>query len=434
MKLLYVGDNSDRLNLGCRATSIALRQLFAPHVDFVGTVPARMIASRWPVSDRIGDAAYGKMAKLLNTNRMRAVPVAGPLIGAAMDALGRRDAISHDLAANSRVLERATAYSADARRLMAWLEECDGALVNGEGDLIFGSPARQRLLFILTLCFILLQRGKKLFYMNAMASAAPGQVPNRETLAVADAVLAKADAFTLRDPLSLEFARAHLPNAAAKARVYPDAVFSWHEYTLDHRSSRYNPERLAPFYERTCHTMPDVLRQPYLLVGGSSRSAYEPARAVESYAVLVEDLKELGLPIALLPGCTGDFFLKQVADRTGAFYLPIDAPILAQAAILGNARAYISGRWHPSIMASLGGTPCVFMGSNSQKILALQHMLGYPDPSEHSPWPGAEERKSMVSEVGALLQGGGRLRSRIAGRARALGKDAARITHVLAGA
>lgn len=434
MKLLYIGDNSDGLNLGCRATSMALRQLISPYATFVGTVPTRIIAARWPISDRIGDTAYGLLAKLFNTNKVRAVPVAGHLIGRVMDVLGRRDAITHDLTANANVLERAVSYSSDARELLKWIDECDGALVNGEGDLIFGTPARQRLLFILTLCHMLLERGKRLFYLNAMASAAPGQIPNSETLRAADAVLERADAFAVRDPVSLDFVRTHLPRAAAKVRMYPDAVFAWYRYAFEEQiSGGYDRERLAPFYERTGRVMPNVLRQPYLLVGGSSRSAYEPARAIRAYSALVEELKGLGMQIALLPGCTGDFFLKDVAERTATTYLQIDAPIMAQVAILGHARGFVSGRWHPSIMAALGGTPCVFMGSNSHKIIGLQRMLGYSNPHEYSPWPAAVEREAMVAEVAALLAQGAPLRNQISERARTLGAQAEKVVDALVG-
>jgi hypothetical protein len=85
-------------------------------------------------------------------------------------------------------------------------------------------------------------------------------------------------------------------------------------------------------------------------------------------------------------------------------------------------------------MASLGGTPCAFMGSNSHKILALQQMLGYPDAREHSPWPGVRERAAMVAEVAAHLQQDGPLRHRIAERATKLGVEAAQMVDVLAGA
>ncbi len=419
MKLLYIGDNSDSLNLGCRATSIALRQLAEQHAELIGPVPTRMIQARWPVSDRIGDAAYGQLAKLFNRNKVRALPLAGPAIGAVMDALGTRDAITHDLARNADALMRAQAYSADARALVLWLEECDGALVNGEGDLIFGTPARQRLLFILTLCDMLQQRGKTLFYLNAMASPAPGQDPDAETLAVADEVLARADAFALRDPVSLDFARQHLPRAGAKAAMFPDAVFAWAE---DLNSEEFLRQREVVQRFLADHGVDPAAG--YILVGGSSRAAHDKPRAAAAFPGLVAALRECGLPVVLQPACNGDSFLEAVARETGAPLFPIASPIRAHVALLGEASLYVSGRWHPSIMAALGGTPCVFMGSNSHKMIALQHQLGYADPHEYDPWPSAADSAAMAAEASELLARGAALRRSIRQRAAVLGAEA----------
>ena len=419
MKLLYIGDNSDSLNLGCRATSIALRQLAERNADLIGPVPTRMIQARWPVSDRIGDTAYGQLAKLFNRNRTRALPLAGPVIGKIMDALGTRDAITHDLARNAEALQRAQAYSADARLLMQWLDQCDGALVNGEGDLIFGTPARQRLLFILTLCDMLLKRGKRLFYLNAMASPAPGQEPNRETLAIADRVLARADAFALRDPVSLDFARQHLPGAGAKAAMFPDAVFAWAD---DLETGGFAEDRrFAREFLSDRGVVPDT---GYVLVGGSSRAAYDKSRAARAFPALVEALRELGLPVILQPACTGDSFLEEVARAAGAPLFPIVSPIRAHVALLANARLYVSGRWHPSIMAALGGTPCVFMGSNSHKMIALQHQLGYANPHEYDPWPEQSAIARICHDASQLLDQGQALRERLRARALELGLEA----------
>jgi len=431
MKLLYIGDNSDSLNLGCRSTSIAMRQLAGRHGQIIGTVPTEMIARRWPLSDRIGDAAYGALSHVFNRNKVRGIPLAGALIGKVMDGLGTRDAITHDLAANAAALNRARAYSADARRLFDWIEECDAVLVNGEGDLIFGTPARGRLLFILTLCNIALERGKKLFYLNAMASAAPEQQVNQDTARLADSVLSRAAAFSLRDPVSQAFAAEHLPAASPRAAMYPDALFTWHHHAAGAAERPYEAATLAPYFERASFKMPAALEQPYILVGGSSRSTNDRGRAIETYTALVNSLAKLGMPVALLPGCTGDFFLRQVAENTGATYLPIKAPILMQTAILAHARLYISGRWHPSIMAGLGGTPCVFMGSNSHKILALQHMLGYPNPHEFSPWPDAAQREEMIAQAQNLLSQGTDLRRDIAARAAELGAKAMHVVDPL---
>lgn len=423
MKLLYIGDNSDSLNLGCRATSIALRELASEHAELLGPVPTRMIQARWPVSDFAGDWAYGQAARLLNRNRFRALPLVGSLVGKVMDAIGTRDAITHDLEANADALIRAQSYSKDARALITWLEEADGAVVNGEGDLIFSDPARQRLLFILTICDMLLKRGKTLFYLNAMASPPPHGAPNAETLAIADSVLSRASAFSLRDPKSHTWAREHLPEAGLKATMHPDAVFTWLS-RFDHLGGEHDPAAANPYLDSSSHAFPKEACSPYILVGGSSRSAWDKPRAAKAFPALVEALQEMAqgrnLKVVLQPACTGDSFLEDVAKETGAPIVPLPAPIDAHVALLANARAYISGRWHPSIMAALGGTPCVFMGSNSHKMLALQEQLGYSDPHEFSPWPEADDIAAMVEEVSRLLDEGAERREAIRASARAM--------------
>ena len=85
-----------------------------------------------------------------------------------------------------------------------------------------------------------------------------------------------------------------------------------------------------------------------------------------TYTNLVNKLKELNKEIYLVEVCEGDHFLRDVAKLTNTKLIPMDTPIIAAGKILANARIFISGRYHPAILASLGGTPCVFMSSNSQ--------------------------------------------------------------------
>lgn len=423
MKFLYVGDNSDSLNWGCRATSLALRQLIARRGEVIGTVQTGMIARRWPISDRMGDRPYARITRLLDRGRVRRLPIAGAAAGGIVDALGTPHAIGHDMAANLTVFDRARDYSPAMERLFAQIDACDALVVNGEGDLIFSTPARARLLFTLTVCRLAARRGKRIFYVNAIASAAPDSALNAETIAVAREVLADVELLSLRDPASLDFARAHLSDAATMS---PDALFAWAPLFAA-GAARFDAAALLPFFERTGHALPAALRAPYLLVGGSSRSAYDQPRSVQAYTGLVRALQTSGMGVVLAPACTGDRFLADVAHATGAALLPLDTPILACAAVLAHARAYVSGRWHPSIMASLGGTPCVFMGSNSHKTHAIQTMLGHRRPHEYSPWPDAGEIDAMARDVARLTADGGEGRAAILRRVAKLGREAAAI-------
>lgn len=407
MKLLYLADNSDLLNWGCRATSIALRELIAEDNTIVGTVTGSMIEAPYPVSDLIGDALWGRLSRTFNRGRVRALPLAAPIL----DAVGSRNALSHDLDANIETLKRARAYDAPTRAMFDALEAADGIVVNGEGDLIFATPARARLLYTLTICELGLRAGKPLYYLNAMVSQCPTTGLNRETLALAADVLGRAAAFTVRDPVSLAFVEAQMPGLPAK--MFPDAVFSWSGKLSPAAPAPYDFGLVATAFEQAGLTAPDYMKSPYLLLGGGSRAARNWPLAIERYVALHEALKALGLPIVLAPGCDGDLFLRKVSKLTGAPMLPLETPIMPVAAVLANARAMVSGRWHPSILASLGGTPTVFMGSNSHKTLTIQSMLEQPDPREFDPTPSDAEIPAIFERLRGQLAKGDVERARV---------------------
>lgn len=407
VKLLYLADNSDLANWGCRATSISLRELITEKNEIVGTVSGSMIEAQYPVSNVIGDALWGPLSRTFNRGKVRALPLAAPLL----DAVGRRNALSHDLDANIETLKRARAYDAPTRAMFDALEQADGLVVNGEGDLIFATPARMRLLYTLTVCELALRAGKPLFYLNAMVSECPTSGLNRETLALATSVLSRAAAFAVRDPVSLAFAQANMPGV--ETRMFPDAVFSWSDKLSPAEPAPYDFTRVAAAFEQAGETAPAYLKQPYLVLGGGSRAAKNWPLATERYVALTTSLAGLGLPTVLAPGCDGDLFLRKVSKLTGAPMLPLETPIGAVAAVLSNGRVMVSGRWHPSILASLGGTPTVFMGSNSHKTLTIQSMLEQPDPVEFHPTPDDAEIAAIHARTKGLLERGDAERARI---------------------
>ena len=407
MKLLYLADNSDLPNWGCRATSQALRELISEGHTIVGTVTGTMIESQYPVSNLIGDTVWAPLSRTFNRDRVRALPLAAPVL----DAIGRRNALSHDLDANIETLKRARAYDPRIRAMFEALDAAEGVVVNGEGDLIFATPARARLLFTLTVCEMALRAGKPLYYLNAMASECPTTGVNRETIALAASVLTRAAAFTVRDPVSLAFVEAQMP--LVSARMFPDAVFSWSGKVSPPATGAHDFDSIARAFAADGVTPPEVLTSPYLVLGGGSRAAKNPVLATERYIALAGALKALGLPIVLAPGCGGDLFLRGVAKATGLPMLLLETPIASVAAALAGARVMVSGRWHPSILASLGGTPTVFLGSNSHKTLTIQSMLEQPDPREFDPTPSDAEIAAIVERTRGLLAQGAAERARI---------------------
>lgn len=78
--------------------------------------------------------------------------------------------------------------------------------------------------------------------------------------------------------------------------------------------------------------------------------------------------------------CTGDDFVPAVSKQCDVVYVPAETNIYWGSRILANSSVYITGRYHPSIMASFGGVPQVMLSSNSHKTRSLQVLLGEENP------------------------------------------------------
>ena len=111
--------------------------------------------------------------------------------------------------------------------------------------------------------------------------------------------------------------------------------------------------------------------------------------------------------------------------------ITIDTPIISAGKILANADAYISGRYHPAILASLGGTPCIFMSSNSHKTKSLQELLEYDFIHEYYVLPSDIEIEKMIERTKFLLAQGQDLRIKIQKKCMELSNKSKEMVEVL---
>jgi polysaccharide pyruvyl transferase WcaK-like protein len=150
----------------------------------------------------------------------------------------------------------------------------------------------------------------------------------------------------------------------------------------------------------------------YVLISGSAFVArYGAEKRVEAYTELALRLKELlveyDLSLYLLESCDGDSIMRfEVSEITGIPFIPVTTNIFLLGRILGKCRCFVSGRFHPSILASLGGTPLVLMGSDSVKIQAFPEMLKLPvDRSTIYPSvPNSEQISEIYSAVKTIIE------------------------------
>jgi polysaccharide pyruvyl transferase WcaK-like protein len=253
---------------------------------------------------------------------------------------------------------------------------------------------------------------KPVFLVNSMISDCPLTGRNKKTLAAAKRLLEQCRAVALRDPESLEYVRKEIPGA--NASLIPDSLFAWQDlYATDTSYPPLNGDFLLPHPEKHEYWGKLDFSEPYICIGGGALAASQPERSIACYGPLVEAIAELGYRVFLTENDLPDSFLGRVAKTKNVGIIPVDAPILMCGAVLAHARLFISGRYHPSIFASLGGTPCIFLATHAHKMGSLSRVLEYEPHLQFNAFPDDADIAGIVSTARDYLDQGEALRKKI---------------------
>lgn len=366
-RILLVRDNRYKKNFGCRATSLALTQVLS-NSGVVNSLPAyHDIHKKLPIKsleDVVGENAQIAAMKLID---------------------GRCD-------------------SAEASDVVSTLESHDVIVINLEGCGIFCDPYRRDLAFVNMIIWASKILEKKVIIANGMLSDCPQT--GRNSLAVKEVVngFNMADAVALRDKASKKIAD---EIGVQSAQYIPDALFSWANTYHRFFESKFEvfPEIFAPWPEEQNYFLGQRLPERYICLSAAS---FHPFKSVSHYGkffcVLIDRIKKAFNDYSLIlvsPG--GDYFLKNLAIEKDCFYLEGSGNILLNAYILARTHLYISGRYHPAIMASFNGAPSVFLESNSHKTNSLQKILGYSDVKEHAIYLDEDATANIIADAKSKL-------------------------------
>jgi polysaccharide pyruvyl transferase WcaK-like protein len=428
---LLVGDNRQTPNWGGRAAGIALVDLLGEAFDIRETVEGREF--------RLESAGYGLVGTLMPArfdhlllhmwlNRAAHKPF--DWVARIEAAAGARDFVSEDPQQTVDDIERYRGRIPELDALWRRVHQSDVVVVNGEGDFVFTTPARREVSFMLAMMALANKAGKPTYFLNAMLSDCPRTGRNATTLQHMHAALRRCAGVLVRDPESLAYITETMPTVPA--RMVPDALFAWQARADElSRNVPANGDVILPHPVRR-HSIGRLdFGRPYILVGGTAAAAGERERAVESYCHLVAALTRLNLPVYLTQNDGPDGFLEEVAERVDVGFIPVQTPIFAAAGILAKARLFISGRYHPAIMASLGGTPSVFLGSTAHKMASLQRLLEYENPRMFDAFPQSAAISEIVDLSASYLAAGDLLRRRVQDAARRRAAETARLPHLL---
>lgn len=410
-KLLFVGDNRAAVNWG-RGASIALDQLLSGAFDISGRVGGEFFDLSTAEAGYVGTFMppqhYRLFRSLLRRRRRR--PFAWYI---KLERLfGAKDFIAEDPSASIDNLLAHKHRQPTLARIYDQAKEADLLVLDGDGDIIFSTPPRRQTLFLLAMIELGIRLQKPVFLVNSMISDCPLTGRNNTTLAAARRLLQQCRAVSLRDPESLEYVEREMPET--NACLIPDSLFAWFSrYDNSNTHPPFNGDFLLPHPEKDEYWGKLDFSQPYICIGGGALVSSQPDRSVECYSRLVDAIRQLGYRVYLTENDGPDAFLQRVAKEKNIGIVPVDAPILLCGAVLAHARLFISGRYHPSIFASLGGTPCIFLGSHAHKMGSLSRVLEYDAAREFNAFPDNAEIAEIVSTARAYLDQGETLRARI---------------------
>jgi polysaccharide pyruvyl transferase WcaK-like protein len=412
MKVFYVGDNRTALNWG-RGASLALSQLLSGSFEIMGRVTGDFFVLGPDTPGYVNTLMPPRFSRLfhrmlLNPNKCRIFSWYIRL----ERFFGAKDFIAGDPAESVNNLLAHKHQHPALEQIYARASAADALVLDGDGDIIFSTPPRRTTLFLLAMIELGVRLKKPVFLVNSMISDCPTSGCNPNTLAAAKNLFAQCRAVALRDPESLEYVRNKMP--AVNCCYIPDSLFAWFRYYADETvQPPANGDFFLPHPEKDEHWGRLDFSRPYILIGGGAMAASQVARSIECYKGLVDAVKELGYAVYLTENDFPDEFLQTVAREKNVGIIPVNTPILMCGAVLARARLFISGRYHPSIFASLGGTPCIFFASHAHKMGSLAKVLEYDDPRQFSAFPNDTEIAEIVSMAKGYLDQGETLREQI---------------------
>ncbi|MDS0239881.1 MULTISPECIES: polysaccharide pyruvyl transferase family protein [unclassified Haloferax] len=249
------------------------------------------------------------------------------------------------------------------KELVDRITAVDHVVINGEGS-IHGCQRQAR--FLLYIGYLSSALGNPTHLVNHSVELDDPVIEK-----IAKKVYPNFDTVTFREPVSLR----HFPDDVEVSSVLSaDAAFLF-EPTRNRRDviNAISSGAIPTLSNREVDLDPS---DPYVAVGGSSafnlKPSFDPS---EDIGDIVEQLDRATQVILTSSARADEQFLQQISETHDVPLVPVDASYKDAIDLIGNASAYVGGRWHPSIFAARGGATLVLFGGNTHKIQGLVEHL-----------------------------------------------------------
>lgn len=415
-KVYFVNDTSDSSNWGCRATTNAFRKMI---VESGFEISNTLYLFSMEIEEKYIPNKKLRLIESYSNSMVQSIPKGRSVI----QYLNRRfvrpnwDRVSGKIDVIPKCFAE---FEPFARQVIAGeilqaenlsLKKCDLVVINGEGSIYDRQRKGRMMLFIAYLA-------KQYFNKPCILVNHTADVHEPIMAEIVSHVYPLLDNVVFREPLSAR-ACANLIGednstlAADAAFTYrPTSNSSWSSIAAREGYFSIWPDSAVGFDPQ----------KPYICVGGSSiylrpdRPQYDP---IPGFIKLCQALQSIAPVVLTAPCGTDEKIFRPIAKELNLPLIALTTPTQQAVDILGNASAFVSGRWHPSILALTGGTPIVTLTANTYKTQSLIEQIGLDAPTFDA-LKLHEETEAIVKLTRSYIQQGNSLREKLRHRAREL--------------
>ena len=388
LRAIIVGHNADVENFGCRATSHALEAAIKNS--------GYSISYRFNWNDSVtglGASIFERLAaKNRFTNKFSSYLKREISQKSVVSKILFKEVKIHEVNKNY-IRKSSSSSNHKLRRVIEEIKNTDVVFINGEGSGIFKSGARRDFLTHMIILKIARLLGKDTFYVNAMIDFWDTSYLDYEEYW---GELHYCRQVFVRDMASLDRCRDEL--SIENIKFVPDALFS-----MDINKLQISLQDLLSMGFKTEFNNIDLLNleffdlcSGYVIVSGTSDFSATLEKS-SVYEEIITHLLARNENIVLL-NSGSDNELLGLAREYRLPYFDSSIGLFTLANLIGNASYFISGRYHPSIIAACLGTPFISLSSNSHKNTELRKLLKLVDASELS------LKKFDISELNSKIE------------------------------
>lgn len=367
MNVFLINDTSDDSNWGARATSNALRQLIEENG---GTIQNAMYSRELAFSSQKANQAR-KPESINKAVDLLVPPLIPKVIRRVGNLLSGPDSDSVPSEWDEFETFATRFINGDIfPEINEAISNNDLVIINGEGC-IYGLKRESRLIYFLAYV------SKKYFRKPTAIVNHTADLTEPRLLKMAKNVYPILDDVVFRESVS-----ARNCGECGKSVVAADASFIYKPMQYeDWIKTASRPGYFDVFPNKTYGFDPS---RPYICVGGSSTFLRKETRdfdPVPGYLKLIKELKnDVSQIVLTASAATDEEVMRPISRKYKIPMIGLHTPVRQLIDILGNARVYIGGRWHPSIFALSGGTPVVPLSAFTFKMNALMNDIGLDVP------------------------------------------------------